>query len=136
LPLFCGSRQRRLSSVLSAGRQVARTVAPGVDALQPAADDAGLATTRSAALEFVRAVRECIRPLLRDRLLPRLVHAGDAALWLHFAEEAAAFERQLAPLRGLPDAAAADDEDAEPRPALWAAGGCLGVIIEVCRRGL
>lgn len=57
-------------------------------------------------------------------MLPRLVRLGDPALWLHFVEEAALFEEQLAPLRGLP---LASEEDSYQYPSLWSPGGSLQV---------
>ncbi len=66
--------------------------------------------------------------ILRDHVLPRLEAMGAPALWLHLAEQAAAFERALAPLRGLPAAAAgAGDADADA-PELWAPGSCLETV--------
>ena len=63
--------------------------------------------------------------MLKERLLPRLAEASGAAagpLWLHLANQLAAFEAALAPLRGLP-AAAADEASSEA--PLWAPGSCL-----------
>ncbi len=66
--------------------------------------------------------------ILRDHVLPRLEAMGAPALWLHLAEQAAVFERALAPLRGLPAAAAgAGDADADA-PELWAPGSCLETV--------
>ena len=65
-----------------------------------------------------------LQGMLKDRLLPRLAEASGAAagpLWLHLADQLAAFEEALAPLRGLPSATA---EEA-PEAPLWAPGSCL-----------
>ena len=46
--------------------------------------------------EYARAVRDVVKQLLRTALLPRLLAEAEPALWLHLAEEAVAFECQLA----------------------------------------
>lgn len=83
--------------------------------------------------EFARAVREGVKVLLREHLHPRLLAEGvtDAGLWTHFAAAAAAFERQLAPLRGVVSDAATLEEGEDELPGLAAAEGCLTVIFEV-----
>lgn len=55
-------------------------------------------------------------------MLPRLAEEGNANAWLHMAECLAAFERELAPLRGISRHTADPlDDDLE----LWAHGSCL-----------
>jgi hypothetical protein len=49
--------------------------------------------------EYARAVREVVKELLRVHLLPRLLEEGPPAAWIHFAEEAVAFEGQMAEVR-------------------------------------
>jgi hypothetical protein len=66
--------------------------------------------------------------ILREHVLPRLEALGAPALWLHLAEQAAAFERALAPLRGLPAAAAAPGDADADAPELWAPGSCLETV--------
>lgn len=83
--------------------------------------------------EFARAIREGVKSLLREHLLPRLLTEGaaDPGLWTHFAAEAAAFERQLAPARGAVTDASMLEESEDLMPGLAAAEGCLTVIFEV-----
>ena len=83
--------------------------------------------------EFARAVREGVKVLLREHLLPRLAAEGaaDPGLWTHFAAAAAGFERQLAPLRGVSgDAATLEEGEDDGLPGLAAADGCLTVVFE------
>lgn len=60
-------------------------------------------------------------------MLPRLAGLSNGALWLHFAEQAVAFERGLAPLRGLP-MPAGSDELAESTEEPWTDGSCLELL--------
>ena len=65
--------------------------------------------------------------ILKAHVLPRLVGLGNTALWLHFAEEAVAFERGLSPLRGLP-MPAGSDELSESTEEPWTEGSCLDLL--------
>jgi hypothetical protein len=75
-----------------------------------------------------------LQGILREHTLPRLARLGSAPLWLHWAEQAVAFERALAPLRGLPAAAAdeggggADLLGGEAVAEPWAEGSCLELL--------
>ncbi len=60
-------------------------------------------------------------------MLPRLAGMSNTALWLHFAEEAVAFERGLSPLRGLP-MPVGSDELAESTEEPWTDGSCLELL--------
>ena len=86
--------------------------------------------------EFARAIREGVKNLLWEHVLPRLAAEGDSerGLWTHFASAAAAFERQLAPARGVAVGAALDDDgDGNALlPPLAVADGCLTVLYGVC----
>eukprot|EP00887_Chlorella_sp_A99_P002654 scaffold6.g2654.t1 len=89
-------------------QRAARQLAPHAQALQPAVEAHQLDGWYSMPLEVARAVQTAaLAPVLRSHVLPRLVAAGDPALWLHYADEAIAFERSFTPLRGstarLPD---------------------------------
>ena len=66
--------------------------------------------------------------ILREHVLPRLARLGNAALWLHFVEQAVAFERALAPLRGLPPAPADVDAAGETTQEPWVQGSCLELL--------
>ena len=65
--------------------------------------------------------------ILKEHVLPRLEQLANTALWLHFAEEAVAFERGLSPLRGLP-MPAGSDELAESTEEPWTDGSCLELL--------
>lgn len=65
--------------------------------------------------------------MLKEYQLPRLVKLENGALWLHFVEEAVAFERSLAPLRGL-TMPAATSESAEMTAEPWNEGSCLELL--------
>ncbi len=68
-----------------------------------------------------------MQSILKEHVLPRLAGLGNTALWLHFAEEAVAFERGLSPLRGLP-MPAGSDELAESTEEPWTDGSCLELL--------
>ena len=68
-----------------------------------------------------------MQSILKEHVLPRLAGLGNGALWLHFAEEAVAFERGLSPLRGLP-MPAGSDELAESTEEPWTDGSCLELL--------
>ena len=65
--------------------------------------------------------------ILKEHVLPRLASMGNTALWLHFAEEAVAFERSLAPLRGLPMPAGTEELAASTEEP-WTEGSCLELL--------
>ena len=66
-----------------------------------------------------------MQSMLREQLLPRLAELGNVQLWQHMAECLAAFERELAPLRGVPRAAA---EPLDGALELWAPASCLSTL--------
>ena len=68
-----------------------------------------------------------MQSILKEHVLPRLEQLANTALWLHFAEEAVAFERGLSPLRGLP-MPAGSDELAESTEEPWTDGSCLELL--------
>lgn len=63
-----------------------------------------------------------VQTMLKEQLLPQLVAAGNTHAWLHLAECLAAFERDLAPLRGIPRHTS---EPLDDSLELWASGSCL-----------
>lgn len=62
-------------------------------------------------------MRGLLKELLRGHLLPRLLAEASPPAWIHFAEEAVAFEGQLAQVRRPPP---------PPRPRAGAQTGFLG----------
>eukprot|EP00891_Asterochloris_glomerata_P000268 jgi/Astpho2/268/Aster-02159 len=109
----------------TARKQVAKDLSPSFAALQPALARPGLQACYHLPFEFARAVRGGVQRLLREHLLPRLAAQEHSEPWLHFVDEAVRFERELAPLKGLPA-----EEDDSTGPHLWAEGSCLEVICE------
>ncbi len=83
--------------------------------------------------EFARAVREGVKNLLWEHVLPRLLAEGaaDRGLWTHFASAAIDFERQLAPARGVAVGVFSDDSSDALLPPLVLADGCLTVVYGV-----
>lgn len=83
--------------------------------------------------EFARAIREGVKSILWEHVLPRLLAEGaaDRGLWTHFAAAAAAFERQLAPARGVAVGGGPDDDGDALLPPLALADGCLSVVYGV-----
>ncbi|KAK9798572.1 hypothetical protein WJX73_010536 [Symbiochloris irregularis] len=85
-------------------------------------------------VEFARAMRGVVQTMLKEQLLPQLVIAGNAHAWLHLAECLHAFEKEMAPLRGIPRHTAEPLDDALE---LWASGSCLETLCtqEAWRQG-
>ena len=77
--------------------------------------------------DSIKLTQDGVQSILKEHVLPRLAGLGNTALWLHFAEEAVAFERGLSPLRGLP-MPAGSDELAESTEEPWTEGSCLELL--------
>ncbi|KAK9853117.1 hypothetical protein WJX84_011625 [Apatococcus fuscideae] len=86
-----------------------------------------IAGTYHLPFELARALRCSVQEVLRTSWLPRLAAMADANLWLHFAEKAVEFERNLAPLRGLPIPPGSAEGAAAQ---VWVHGGCMEVVSE------
>ena len=88
--------------------------------------------------EFARAIREGVKSLLWEHVLPRLLAEGavDRGLWTHFASAAINFERQLAPTRGVAVGGGPEDSSDALLPPLVLADGCLTVVYGVRFRDL
>lgn len=92
--------------------RAARALAPHAAPFQAALEAHGLGAWASLALEAARGVHSAaVAPLLRGHVLPRLADAADLPLWLHYADQAMAYERALAPLRGAAAALPGEEED-------------------------
>lgn len=83
-------------------------------------------------LEFARAIRDGIKSMLWEHLLPRLLAEGSAqpGMWTHFAEAATDFELEMAPLRGVPITDNGGGRG-ELLPPLATSDGCLTVVYDV-----
>lgn len=68
-----------------------------------------------------------LQEILKQHTLPRLLTNHESGLWLNFVEKAVAFERQMAPLQGIHEAA----QPALDQPVLWRRGGCIATICSV-----
>lgn len=113
--------------LFAAALKAARQCAPPGEVFQPAVDAHGLEHWYSMQLEGVRALHSVgVAPLLRSHVLPRLAATADAAAWLHYADEAARYERQLAPLRGVATGASVADQEEDGTTV-----ACPGSAIEV-----
>ena len=81
--------------------KVARRLAPLSEVFQPCLAALELDKVYSFAFEVCRAIASTLLlPLLRQHALPSIASANDPALWLHYVDEAIAFEQSFAPLRG------------------------------------
>ena len=88
--------------LFTAALKAARLCAAAAAELQPCIDAHSLQQWYCMQFEVARAIgMAAVAPILRAHVLPRLAAAGDSAVWLHFVDEAVAFERALAPLRGV-----------------------------------
>jgi hypothetical protein len=118
--------------LFSAAVAAARRCAPHAEAFQPAVEAHGLQAGYSMQLEAARAVHAVgVAPLLRAHVLPRLAALQDAPTWLHYADAAVAYERQMAALRGAaPAVAAAAVDDDEAAAAAAHAGSAVEVVFE------
>lgn len=83
-------------------------------------------------LEFARSIRDGVKSMLWEHLLPRLLAEGSAqpALWTRFAEAATDFELEMAPLRGVPVTDHGGGRG-ELLPPLATSDGCLTVVYNV-----
>ena len=128
-------RADRPEWLFAASLKAAKQCAPAAEELQSCVDAHQLQTWYSLQLEVARAVGSvAVASILRGHVLPRLGELGDAAAWLHFVDEAIAFERNLAPLRGVVvvggGVGGGDDSSDSSSSAVLHAGSVLEVIFE------
>ncbi len=110
--------------LFAAALRAAAAAAAGAAPLQPGLDAHGLGAAYGAGFEAARGVRGALcEAVLSPHVLPRLAALASPPLWIHFAEEAAAFERALAPMRGL---GGGGGPGAAPEP--WPPGSVLALV--------
>ncbi|KAL4457702.1 hypothetical protein ABPG75_012567 [Micractinium tetrahymenae] len=81
--------------------KAAQQCCPLAQELQPCVEAHQLQAWYSLPLELACAIQaDGVNAIISDHLLPQLVGAADPSLWLHLADEAMAFEKRFAPLRG------------------------------------
>ena len=68
-----------------------------------------------------------VQEIMKQHTLPRLLTNHQPGLWLNFVEKAVAFERQMAPLQGIPEAEQAGAE----QPVLWRRGSSIATICAI-----
>lgn len=112
--------------------RLAADVSPSLAPLQPAISAVQLQHSYAIQFEFGRAIRDGVKSMLWEHLLPRLLSEGTAQqlLWTHFAEAATDFERKMAPLRGVSVVDNGGGSSGEVLPPLATADGCLTVVYD------
>jgi len=115
--------------LFAAALRAATAAAAGAAPLQPGLDAHGLSAAYGAGFEAARAVRAALaEAVLAPHVLPRLAALAAPPLWLHFAAEAAAFERALAPVRGLTGGGGGAEAAPPGTPEPWPPGSCLALV--------
>ena len=113
--------------LLNTAWRAARDAAPRVAFLQAVVESADLHSRGyHASAELARALRECVKDLLRAQKLPALADAGDRGMWLAMVDGLAGFELRLAPLLGVGPGDAAVGE----LPAVALRHSTLAVLVE------